>query len=194
MGDRIHHGVLTNHHFIEPSSSHENVRAASIIGYRYSNNNGSFNVQFPPKPDHNSRREAVEKLLDQCKESFKALENQRDERAKVDACPLPNADRNIRSWQNMVKTAGEKVSRTNKLPMDLWRTLVPSGRAINTNLAVIDWAFGELPEILRNSLGLGSRRCNRLSPNAIKYLPQWLKTKGTSKDAKAEAIDIIDKA
>ena len=159
VGGRLHRGFLTNHHVIIPQESGQLKNSFKYL----SDGNPRPVVQVPSLEDLNATRAQAVNRIEVARETAENCAEKQAQRREAGARELPNLEivrqEQLKIMQNRQRQLADFDRR---YPVKLECPLVSSGNAINSNLAIIDWAFVEFSRELESSLGPNFPLLNRL--------------------------------
>lgn len=166
VGSHIHYGALTNHHVIEPPlPSIEDSLNEAARGYQYGSETTSRTpVQCPSAEDLEATRKGIFIAIQQFTEQAEELKAKQEERELMGVSPYLQLEASRKNYLAIVKAKQEELATVNRLPIILGCTLVSSGHAVNSESAIVDWAFIEFSPSLQQSSDLQLPMVNVLPP------------------------------
>ncbi|KAI9733111.1 MAG: hypothetical protein M1834_003658 [Cirrosporium novae-zelandiae] len=147
VGQKVHHGVLTNYHIIEPlENAPAQVKKQAALygtGYFTSSDGTATKAIFPSEEDSKELQTIAATNVTQVqKEVTDARELK--EMKEVMGDNTTAASNMLAHTQRVLKELQELKSITDTMPITLGKVLLSSGKLIGNNNMFIDWAFVEL--------------------------------------------------
>lgn len=159
VGDRDHHGFLTNHHIIRPHSSNSDDKdgseeAKSEKPYQYLLYSTSRPViQYPSPEDLQARQAKINKQIVGYSRQLEAVEREQQLRVDVGAEAKPAAENTRQAYLQIIRDSRDDLMKIDsRFPLKLGKALVSSGSAINSDLTILDWAFIQFNGSFQNFL------------------------------------------
>lgn len=155
VGGRIHQGFLTNHHVIRSELEKQDTQKLSREGYQYTLTDVERPmIQYPSPKDLEATRSAILSLTNNSSEIINVFQEMHNTRSMKGQDPESKIEEYRQSELNILNDLHNQLKAFNEdFPINLGSVLVSSGDLVNSDGAILDWAFVEIRQSLAQYLG-----------------------------------------
>ena len=136
VGNRLHHGLLTNHHTIRPHpKKSKDIQPENSFKYLQPNDT---TVQMPSSEDLSASREAISKDIVKTRKALDELQKQKDDHLTAGARVAPGLEQAIQNHVSLLDVEHRIQSDYEIYPVTLGHPLVSSGNLVNSKSNIVD--------------------------------------------------------